>query len=404
MKILITTDKYHPYVSGVVTSVMTLKKELESRGHNVKILTLSENKYTHVEGNIIYVGSLGIGAIYPDVRLKHIILRKTINDIIDWKPDIIHSNCEFSTFFLAKKISRTCKAPMVHTYHTDYEDYVHYVAMSKEFGTHMVKRYVNYISLYMKCIICPTEKTASQIRSYGINIPLEIIPTGLDLERFRTPLEESVKVDIFTRYRLDPKLPVLVFIGRIGKEKNIEEILENLSLNPRKDYQFLIVGEGPNKIDIQKAVMKYNLNDRVIFTGMIPQSDVPSYYKLAKVFISASQSETQGLTYIEALSSAVPLICKKDDCLKNVLIQGKNGYEFDSADEFNKYLDKLLDMDEKEYEEMAAYSQSVALKTFSSETFCNKVLTCYEKALKEPVNNTILKDLYYRFVKKIPFV
>lgn len=404
MKVLLTTDRYYPYVSGVITSVMNLAKELEKKGHEVKILTLSETKSTYVSGNIIYVGSFDAGKIYPDIRLKHVIKRKVINEIIDWKPEIIHSNCEFSTFFLAKIIARSCKVPMVHTYHTDYEDYVHYVAMTKEMGMHIVKRYIHYVSSYMQRLICPTQKTAAILSKYNIQVPMDIIPTGLDLERFEAELPINRRAEIITKYGLNPTLPVLLFIGRIGKEKNIEEILGLLEKNPRKDYQFLIVGDGPNKAELENKVANSSLKGRVTFTGMVPQAEIADYYKLGKIFISASQSETQGLTYIEALSSGVPLICKKDDCLTNVILQGYNGFQYETAQDFDKYLNYLLDLSQEEYAKLSAFAKENAHKTFSSTVFCDKVLTCYDAAIKKPIASRFFKDLYYHISKAFPFV
>lgn len=404
MKILISTDKYYPYVSGVITSVMNLEKELTKRGHEVKILTLSETPYTHVDKNVIYIGSFSAKLIYPDIRLKHPVLRKVINSLIEWKPDIIHSNCEFSTFILAKQIARTCKIPMVHTYHTDYEDYVHYVALSKELGVHIVKRYINYICGHMQRIICPTQKTADILTKYGIQQPLDIIPTGLDLERFNAPITETKRDELLTRYRLNKETPILLFIGRIGKEKNIEEVLRLLSKSKRKNFQFLIVGDGPDKMDLQKKVVEYGLNGKVTFTGMIPQQEVASFYKLGRLFISASQSETQGLTYIEALASGLPLLAKKDECLKDVVVNGENGYQFTTEAEFEEYFNKLLDLSDEEYKMMSDVAQKRTQEAFSLFSFCDKVLESYQKALSKPVRSHFFKELYYRFAKVLPFV
>ncbi len=404
MKILISTDKYYPYVSGVITSVMNLEKELTKRGHEVKILTLSESPSTYVEKNVIYIGSFSARFIYPDIRLKHPVLRKVINDLIDWKPDIIHTNCEFSTFILAKQIARSCKAPMVHTYHTDYEDYVHYVALSKELGTHIVKRYIHYICSYMQRIICPTQKTAEKLQKYGIKQPLDIIPTGLDLDRFNTSMSEEKRNELLTRYRLSKESPILLFIGRIGKEKNIEEVLELLSKSKEQNFQFLIVGDGPDKMDLQKKVTQYGLNGKVIFTGMIPQQDVASYYKLGKFFISASQSETQGLTYIEALASGLPVLAKKDDCLNNVVLNGENGYQFTDNEDFEEYFTTLIKLSDEEYKKMSEFAKDHTQETFSLSAFCDKVLDAYEKALAKPVKAHYFKELYYKIAKVLPFI
>lgn len=139
MKVLITTDWYYPVINGVVTSVQTLAAELKKRGNEVRILTLSRNHQSYREGGVYYAGSVGAGRIYPQARLKLPVSGKCIKELILWKPDIIHSQCEFSTFLMAKKIAKELQIPIVHTYHTVYEDYTHYFSPRKKWGRALVQ-------------------------------------------------------------------------------------------------------------------------------------------------------------------------------------------------------------------------------------------------------------------------
>ena len=109
MKVLITTDWYKPAINGVVTSVCNLREELQQRGHEVKILTLSRTAHSYEEEGVIYMGSVNAGYIYPGARLRVSPGRELYRGIIEWNPDIVHSQCEFSTFFMAKKIAEECK-------------------------------------------------------------------------------------------------------------------------------------------------------------------------------------------------------------------------------------------------------------------------------------------------------
>lgn len=126
MKVLITTDCYTPTVNGVVTSVLNLRKELQLRGHEVKALTLSQTMQSFSQDGETYIGSIGAGKVYPGARVKSALASSFIQKLIEWKPDVVHSQCEFSTFFLAPKIYKRLNIPIVHTYHTVYEDYTHY--------------------------------------------------------------------------------------------------------------------------------------------------------------------------------------------------------------------------------------------------------------------------------------
>ena len=126
MKILITNEWYTPTINGVVISIVTLEKELKKLGHDVRILTLSNGIKSYKRDHVIYIRSIGAEKIYPGARIAFSKDNQYIEEIIEWKPDIIHTQCEFSTFRIAKHIAKKCAIPIVHTYHTVYEDYTHY--------------------------------------------------------------------------------------------------------------------------------------------------------------------------------------------------------------------------------------------------------------------------------------
>ena len=159
MRVLITTDWYEPVINGVVTSVMNLSRQLRERGHEVKILTLSRTFHSYIEGDVVYAGSIGLGCIYPQARLK---IPKAAGDymemLLEWKPDIVHSQCEFSTFFLAKRIASELHVPIVHTYHTVYEDYTHYFSPQKVWGRNIVQLMTKKLANVVETLIAPSDK------------------------------------------------------------------------------------------------------------------------------------------------------------------------------------------------------------------------------------------------------
>ena len=130
MKILITTDWYSPAVNGVVTSVLNLRRELELRGHEVRVLTLSQDLHSSVQDGVTRIGSVAAGLVYPGVRLRTALAGRWVRELVEWGPDVVHSQCEFSTFFLARRIAEELNVPLIHTYHTVYEDYTHYFSPS----------------------------------------------------------------------------------------------------------------------------------------------------------------------------------------------------------------------------------------------------------------------------------
>lgn len=405
MKILLAVDKYYPAVNGVVTSVMTLRKALQAKGHDVRVLTLSEDTTTREEDGITYIGSLDVGKIYPDARLRHPTHRAHIDKLVDWNPDIIHTNTEFSSFNLAKDIARITNTPMVHTYHTDYEDYVHYIYLSKKVGKRVVKAYIRYVASYMEAFIAPTFKTAKQLEGYGIHKLITVIPTGLDLDKYNQEITEDELDEIRKKHGIKKDLPSLIYIGRLGKEKNISEVIDYLSANKDKKFQFIIVGDGPAREDLEKQVEEKGIKDRTVFTGMVDQKDVQKYYHLGNLFISASQSETQGLTYIEALCACVPLLCRKDPCLNGVVVQGKNGWCFTNQEEFTKYLTEFLS-DEENLKKMSEAARKHAFKHFGSDIFATNVLKLYACAIEthKPRKIGLIKSLWHCFMDRLAIV
>lgn len=169
MKILITSDWYYPVINGVVRSVLNLKEYLEKQGHDVKILTLSNTIKSYRAGNIYYIGSLSARKIYPEARVTNLLSKTYIKEIKKWGPDIIHSQCEFSTFIMAKTIAYECKIPIVHTYHTIYEDYTHYFIANKRMGKKAVALASKKFSDMCNAIIAPSEKTSNLLKEYGIS-------------------------------------------------------------------------------------------------------------------------------------------------------------------------------------------------------------------------------------------
>ena len=227
MKILITTDWPEQAVNGVATSVKNLKAGLLQAGNEVRVLTLSGDISSRKEGDTYYIGSMSAGVIYPNVRLKLMMPHKLMRDILDWKPDIVHSQCIFSTFPLAREIAYACKVPLVNTYHTVYEDFTHYLFPSRAVGKEIVKLYSKTILMDTQAVIVPTEKIRELLRGYGVEQPIYVIPSAIDTERYQSSQLER-RETIRAELGIHSDECVLIYVGRLAKEKNIEELFRFL--------------------------------------------------------------------------------------------------------------------------------------------------------------------------------
>lgn len=383
MKILITTDLFANPTNGVVTSVRNLWDELKEKGHDVRILTISDNMDNHKEGDVYYIKSIPIEFVYPDVRMPISYRNSLIKELIDWDPDVIHSQCEFFSFQFAQRIAKLTNAPLVHTYHTLYEQYVAYVIPVKSIGHRMIQSLSRIRLKGVNMIIAPTGKVEDTLREYGLDNAIHVVPSGISLEQHHYRLSAEERALKRRELGITDDCSVLINLGRLGTEKNIEELLvffkEAVTQNPQ--LIFLIVGDGPDKPRLEKLAEKLEIRNHVIFTGMVEPSQVQKYYQLADLFVSASTSETQGLTYIEAAANGLPLLCRKDACLRNVLKEGVNGFEYTSQEEF---LDKLavITGDVNWRIKAGEFSEEIA-RSFDKSQFVENMIAIYESVIDE---------------------
>ncbi len=382
LKVLITTDLYTVSTNGVVTSVQNLFDELTAKGHDVRILTISDTLHSHKDGAVYYIRSVPLKVVYPDLRMPTSFRHKLIQEIIDWKPDVVHSQCEFFSYQFASRISRITGAPLVHTYHTLYEQYLtSYVVPSKRLGDFLAKFLSRRRLKRVDTLVAPTLKVEHTLHSYGMRSPISVVPSGISLEQHHQRLTAGERLEKRRALGIREEDRVLINLGRLGGEKNLDELM-GLFAQARKQNEalkFLIVGDGPAREDLEKLARELGVEEHVIFTGMVPPSQVQNYYQLGDVFVSASTSETQGLTYIEAAANGLPLLCRQDDCLADVLQEGQNGYEYTSAQEFLDAIDSV--MDDPAWRAAASRRSEEIAAAFDKKNFGEAIETVYESVL-----------------------
>ena len=386
MKILLTSDMYENQINGVSASVITLRDELRKKGHDVRVLTLSKDSESKMEKTDYLIGSFPV-PFYPDTRQTLHFKDKLIKEIIKWHPDIIHIQTEFSIGKIAKKIAKACNVPMINTSHTLYEDYTGYIIPSKRLGRIIARRFTKSSYEDAKAIIAPSDKIKNLLTKYGIDKPIYIIPTGIDLDRFKKRIFLMEKAKLKAKLNIPNKAKVIVSVGRLAKEKNIDELISYMPdlIAKNKNIIFLIGGGGPYQKQLEAQVKKLGIEKYVRFTGMIPPKDTYKYYQLGDVFVCASTSETQGITYIEALACSLPLVCRYDRCLEGVVEECKNGYMFKTKEEYLKYIDKILRNPILHFK--LKTNAATSSKKFSKEKFGDDVEKLYKEVLKGSVNH-----------------
>ena len=386
MRIGIFTDTYPPYINGVSTSVSMLENALRKKGHQVYIVTVNtENmryKYENDE-HIIRIPGVPIG-IY-DYRLTGVYPLKAINKIKKWNLDVIHSHTEFGVGTFARIIAKQYNIPLVHTYHTMYEDYVHYI--TKGYFNNTSKKIVEYLTNFY-CnqtateLIVPTKKTYDLFKEkYKYTRNVHIIPTGIEVEKFYKENTDPAKLEeIRKKHGLNKGDFVILYVGRLGQEKSVDVLIEaHQELAREYKAKLLIVADGPDMDTYKNLVHKLKIDDNVIFTGKVPWTEVTLYYQIADIFATASKSETQGLTVIEAMAASLPVVAVDDESFRNVIIDGLNGHLFDTKKEYKKYVKSFIDEPSK----LQQFSKQARINadTYSSKYFAERVLDVYRLAI-----------------------
>lgn len=392
MKIGIFTDTYNPVVSGVVTSINMLEQEMKKRGHEVYIFAPSKSiKLEPSDSQNLYMLKsmpLLVARQYKQ-RLAAFYSREIAKQIKEIGLDIVHTQSEFSIGHFGKVISRKFDVPFIHTYHTMWEDYMHYIIPIKGGRNIYPKRFARTFSRNFarkaECIITPSKKTEKYLkyRCKIKNKPIYIVPTGIDLEPFkRTNFSTENRIHLKRSLGIQENDHVILFLGRVAEEKSIDVIMDQMPevFKSLPNTKFLIVGDGPSKEPLEKQAEALGIKEHVIFTGKVPWQDVPNYYNIADIFVNASLTETQGLTFLEAMAAGLPVIAKYAPNLTEYIFHNKNGILIKKNTDFAKTILSVISNDA--LKNKLSKNALASVKQYSVEEFGDKLEMLYQEIIK----------------------
>lgn len=392
MNIGIFTDTYTPQINGVIVSIDTLAKGLREKGHNVYIFSPNDPKLKDLENtddNKEYAYRLpSIPVIFsPEYRFAVGISKKMYKNLKELNLDVIHTHSEFSLGLIGKLIAKKLNVPTVHTYHTMWADYAHYITRIKNATvnkpvTTLISKFSKYFCNTSNIVISPSKKTKNALIKYGVKKPILIIPTGIDLEPFREKMNLVEILKLKKEVGLKTMDKVILFIGRVAEEKSLDVLIKEFPKVLKKvpNAKFLIIGDGPAKNDLENLTRKLNLTNNIVFAGRKPYEMISKFYKLGDVFVNASTSETQGLTFIEAMAAGIPVVAKYDENLVGVINDNVSGCLFNENDEYADKVIKILN--DKTFRNEIIKNASTIADSYSVENFVNKIEIAYQSVLK----------------------
>lgn len=401
MKIAMFTDAYFPRINGVAVSVNSYAKELVKLGHTVCVVCLEYSEeqqksafFNEKESDksspfkIVRIPSSGLIWSKEDrvARLdKWHFIKKEMDE---FQPDTIHINSEWIVGYFGALYAHHRHIPYVYTFHTMWEDYIaNYVSFLPEFSLRKIGR--ELVKFYLKrasVIIAPTKRIADVVHQYGIDRDAVILPTGIPAERNKFKLQRSLQVTA----RLYLKFPglsgkkILLYVGRIVKEKNLEFLFGVLKKIQKTNSHtaLLFVGGGPSVDELKAYASSIGLENSVFFTGYIPSNDLIYFYKIAQVFVFPSKTETQGLVTVEAMMAGLPVVAIGEMGTRDVM-QGDNGGFMvkDDEDEFAGRVVQLLE--NQQLRKQKSQEAKLWSSRWSIAELTPKLVECYKEAVEQ---------------------
>ncbi|WP_233186673.1 MULTISPECIES: glycosyltransferase family 4 protein [unclassified Petrotoga] len=376
------SDTYLPQKNGVATAIKLYKDEMEKRGHNV-YLFVPKYKFDYKRNDDKIFEFPAVKFLFEKEQRIALPFSPEIFKIKELNLDIIHSHDPFSMGILARVVSRMLKLKYVATHHTMYDYYLHYLPLIVRPQPEFVQRLIKNWCLKTDKIIAPTENIKETLVEYGVpSEHIVTIPTGIDLASFDKPINWDLKKE-YPQIKEDDR--ILLFVGRLGKEKNISFLLKVFKkvLLDEPKVKFVIVGGGPEKEELEKLAMDLNITENVIFTGPQPREKVIDAYKQAYLFIFASYTETQGLVILESMAAGTPVVALGKLGVYDILSQeGAGGIMIKdlNEDDFSHEILKLL-RDLSSYEGIKKKAEIFVKDNYSIEKCVDMILELYKREI-----------------------
>jgi glycosyltransferase involved in cell wall biosynthesis len=380
MNIGFFTNTYLPATSGVTTVIENYREELEKQGHNVYIFAAKHLGYQDKNPNVFRFKSIDLNykISYPLPLISSPKIGRAIKRI---NLDIVHSHHFFLSGQIAWYYAKKLKLPLIFTYHTRYDLYVHYAPLPEELSKPLAKTLSTLYANSCDAVVAPSKSIKDLILEYGVRKPAYIIPSGIDIDKFKkTGNEEKIR----RKYDIKDDAILLLTVCRLSEEKNLAFLLKVFQkvIKKRKNVYFMIIGDGPEKENLEKQSFRLGLKERIIFTDKVSYQRVPSFYNASDIFLFSSFSEVQPTIFTESMASGLPIVAIKAIGSEDVISNGENGFlTSDDVDDFNQKVLKLVD-NENLRKKMSEKAKNMA-KYFSIENSTRKMLSLYEKAISQ---------------------
>ena len=323
MKILFISDVYFPRVNGVSTSIETFRRNLHLLGHTVHLIAPDYGTPAADEAGILRVPARAVPLDPEDRLMRYGWVMQQLERLRGEHYDLIHVQTPFVAHYLGVKLSHLLDIPCIETYHTFFEEYLyHYIPfLPKSLTRWLAKRFSRHQGNSLDGMVIPSRPMQRVLQDYGIATTMEVIATGIEPASF----VPGDRVAFREKYGIGQERPMLLFVGRVAHEKNIDFLIKvvNEVRGQVADVLFVIAGEGPARAHLEQEVKRLALDQHVRFIGYLDRhTELNNCYRAADIFIFSSRTETQGLVLLEAMAQGVPLVSTAELGTRDVLQDG----------------------------------------------------------------------------------
>lgn len=389
MKIALFSEVYVPQINGVVTHVKILKAGLEQLGHEVMVVTADANATRHyVDADHVLHCPAHTSKKFYGYGLAIPFSQRRLKLVREFHPDIIHVHTEFGVGLSGVAFAKLLHVPLVYTLHTMYDDYIYYVAPKAlaPAATKLSRKYTKMLAKRANAITGPSLKCSEYFKSSGFyEKEVNVIPNAVETEEFSPKnISAETKAALRLKHGIPPDDMVCIFVGRLGREKSCDVLLDYWAkcVSPGDHMHLVIIGGGPIQEELEAQARQLGIEGMVTFTGKVPHEELPPYYAISDVYVTASLSDTNSISMLEGMCSGLPVLQRTDPLNADQVLDGQNGYNFNSAEEMVEKLRQIQTMDP---DTLAKFKESVieSIRNSGARDLASHTLAVYEKILKK---------------------
>jgi 1,2-diacylglycerol 3-alpha-glucosyltransferase len=309
MRVLFISDVYFPRVNGVSTSILTFRNDLAAAGVETLLVAPAYPDRAPPDPGVLRIASAGVPRDPEDRRMRWGALRAALEPLAAQRFDLVHIQTPFVAHYAGIGFARRQRIPVIATYHTFFEEYLHHYVplMPRPLGRVLARRFTRSQCSQLDAIVVPSEPMRALLLEYGVTTRTQVIPTGLPAERY----VQGDGARFRASFGIPTDRPLLLYVGRVAHEKNIEFLMHSFVAvrRARPDAMLAIAGEGPARSHLEGLAVELGIAPHTHFIGYLDRErGLADCYAAADVFVFASRTETQGLVLLEALAQGRPVV------------------------------------------------------------------------------------------------